>query len=102
MKNKIISSLIWKFLERGGTQIVQFIIQIVLARLLLPDDYGVVAIVMIFITIANVFVQNGFNTALIQKKEIDDLDLSSVFYLSLFVALILYILLFFLSPLIAN
>jgi len=99
---KIISSLIWKFLERGGTQVVQFIIQIILARLLLPEDYGVIAIVTIFITIANVFVQSGFNTALIQKKKIDDLDLSSVFYLSLFVAILLYILLFFTAPFIAS
>ncbi len=101
-KNKVISSLIWKFLEKSGTQGIQFVLQIILARLLLPDDYGVVAIVTVFITIANVFIQSGFNTALIQKKQVDDLDYSSVFYLSLTVALILYILLFFLSPLIAK
>ncbi len=100
--SKIISSLIWKFLERGGTQVVQFIIQIVLARLLLPEDYGVVAIVTVFIAVANVFVQTGFNTALIQKKDINDTDLSSVFYLSLFVAFILYIVLFFTAPFIAQ
>lgn len=101
-KQKIISSLIWKFLERSGTQIVQFIVQIVLARLLLPEDYGVVAIVTVFIAIANVFVQYGFNTSLIQKKDVDDTDFSSVFYLSLFIALILYIIIFFTSPFIAN
>lgn len=102
MKKKIITSLIWKFLERGGTQIVQFIIQIVLARLLLPDDYGVIAIVTVFIAIANVFVQSGFNTSLIQKEKVDDVDFSSVFYLSLFVALILYIIIFYTSPFIAD
>ena len=102
MKNKVISSLIWKFLERSGTQIVQFIVQIILARLLLPEDYGVVAIVTVFIAIANVFVQTGFNTALIQKKKIDDTDYSSVFYLSLFVALVLYILIFIFAPTIAD
>lgn len=101
-KNKIISSLIWKFLERSGTQVVQFIIQLILARLLIPEDYGVIAIVTIFITIANVFVQTGFNTALIQKEEVDDIDYSSVFYLSLFVALIIYVIIFFVSPYIAN
>lgn len=101
-KDKIIYSLIWKFLERGGTQVVQFIIQVVLARLLMPEDYGIIAIVMIFISIANVFVQNGFNTALIQKKMIDNIDLSSVFFLNLFVALILYIIIFFVSPFIAK
>lgn len=101
-KNKIIASLIWKFLERGGTQIVQFIVSIILARILIPEDYGVVAIVLVFIAIANVFIQTGFNTALIQKKDVDDVDYSSVFYLSLFVALVLYIIIYILSPSIAE
>jgi teichuronic acid exporter len=100
-KNEIISSLFWKFMERGGTQGIQFIIQIVLARLLVPHDYGMIALITIFITIANVFVQSGFNTALIQKKEADETDFSSVFYLSLFIAGLLYLVLFFLSPFIA-
>ena len=89
-------------MERGGTQGIQFIVQIILARLLLPEDYGLIAIVTIFILLANVFVQSGFNTALIQKKDADDLDFSSVFYLSVFVAGLLYVILFVTSPLIAN
>jgi O-antigen/teichoic acid export membrane protein len=101
-KSKVISSLFWKLMERGGTQGMQFIVQIVLARLLLPEDYGIIALVTIFILIARVFVQSGFNTALIQKKDADDLDFSSVFYLSLFVAGLLYIILFFASPFIAD
>ena len=68
-KSKILSSLFWKLMERGGTQGIQFIVQIVLARLLIPEDYGIIALVTIFIIIANVFVQSGFNTALIQKKD---------------------------------
>jgi O-antigen/teichoic acid export membrane protein len=95
---RIISSLIWKFMERGGTQGAQFIIQIVLARLLLPDDYGIISLISIFIIIANVFVQSGFSTALIQKKEIDKIDFSSVFYISIFVSGLLYLLLYFASP----
>lgn len=101
-KNKVISSLIWKFLERGGVQGVQFVLSIILARLVTPEDYGVIAILLVFIQIATVFIQSGFNTALIQKKESDDLDFSSIFYLSLFVAGILYILLFFASPFVAK
>ena len=101
-KQTVLSSLLWKLMERGGTQGIQFIVQIVLARLLLPEDYGLIALVTIFITLANVFVQSGFNTALIQKKDADEVDFSSVFYLSLFVAGLLYIILFFTSPLIAN
>ena len=101
-KSKVLSSLFWKLMERGGTQGIQFIVQIVLARLLLPEEYGLIALVTIFITLANVFVQSGFNTALIQKKDSDEVDFSSVFYLSLFVAGLLYIVLYFTSPFIAN
>lgn len=100
-KNKVISSLIWKFLERGGVQGVQFVLSIILARLVTPEDYGVIAILLVFIQIATVFIQSGFNTALIQKKESDELDFSSIFYLSFFVAAILYVILFFGAPLVA-
>lgn len=101
-KNKILSSLLWKLMERGGTQGIQFIVQIVLARLLSPTDYGTIALITIFITIANVFVQSGFSTALIQKKDANEVDFSSVFYLSLFTSSILYMILFFAAPLIAG
>ncbi|WP_372995831.1 lipopolysaccharide biosynthesis protein [Lutispora sp.] len=101
-RSKVLSSLFWKFMERGGNQGIQFIVQLVLARILLPEDYGLIALVAIFITISAVFVQSGFNTALIQKKDADEVDFSSVFYLSLFVAGFLYIALFFASPFIAD
>lgn len=102
LKSKVFSSLIWKFLERGGTQGIQFIIQLFLARLLTPSDYGTIALITIFINIAGVFIDSGFNTALIQQKEIDEEDISSVFYTSLIVAIIMYIILYFIAPLIAN
>lgn len=101
-KAKVISSLFWKLLERGGTQGVQFLVQIVLARLLAPEQFGTIAIEMVFINLAQVFVQSGFNTALVQNKDADDVDFSSVLYLSLAVALVLYILLFFASPFISD
>lgn len=101
-KSLIISSLFWKLLERGGTQLIQFIVQIVLARLLLPEMYGIVALVTVFISLARVFVQSGLNTALIQKKEADDVDFSSVFYVSLFLSALLYTLLFVFAPTIAS
>lgn len=102
LKSKILSSLIWKLSERVGTQGIQFVIQIILARLLTPEDYGLIAIIMIFIAFANVFVQSGFGTALIQKKEADEEDFSSVFYLSFVIAGILYCILYFIAPLISN
>lgn len=101
-RSTIISSLFWKLMERGGTQGIQFIVQIVLARLLLPAEYGIIALITIFLAIANVFVQSGFNTALIQKKETDETDFSSVFYLSLVMAGGLYCVLFLTAPFIAN
>ena len=101
-KSKILSSLFWKLMERGGTYGIQFLVQIVLARLLAPEQFGVIAIVMVFINLAQVFVQSGFNTALIQKKNADEVDFSSIFYLSLGTAGILYILMYITAPFIAN
>lgn len=100
--SKVFSGLIWKFLERFGTVGIQFIIQIILARLLSPDDYGAIALITVFITVSNVFVQNGFNTALIQRQDVTEEDYSSVFWISMLVALICYIILFILSPFIAD
>lgn len=103
MNNKtIITSFIWKFMERIGIQGIQFIVQIFLARILVPGDFGTVALITIFISVANVFVQSGFNTALIQRKDVTEADYSSVFILSIGIAFVLYILLFISSPLIAS
>ena len=101
-KSKILSALFWKLMERGGTQGIQFIVQIILARLLSPEEYGIIAIVMVFVLLANVFVESGFNTALIQKKDVDEVDFSSVLYLSIGAATILYIIIFFTAPSVAN
>lgn len=98
----IISNVIWKFAERMLAQIVTLVVSIVLARMLLPEDYGVISMVTVFITIANVFVVEGIPSALIQKKDADDEDFSSVFYFNLIFSVILYIILFFAAPLIAD
>lgn len=92
--NGVISSLIWKFLERGGVQITQFVISIIIARLVAPEDYGSVALLTVFISIATVFVQSGLSTALVQKKDTKTVDYSSVFYYSLAIALLVYGVLF--------
>lgn len=101
-KTQIISSLLWKFMESGGTQSMQFVVQIILARMLLPEEYGQIAIVVIFISISNILVQNGFNAALVQKKDVDEVDYSSVLYLNIAISVLLYIILFFTTPLIAK
>ena len=102
MKSKVARGLFWKLLENGGAQGIQFVIAILLARLLTPAEYGVVGIIMIFITIANVVVQNGFSTALVQKRDADSTDFSSVCYFSLAVAVVMYVLLYAAAPSIAE
>lgn len=92
--NSIKGSLVWKFLERGGVQILQFILSIIIARILAPSDYGSVALLTIFISIATIFVQSGLSTALIQKKDADDTDFSSVFYYCIAIAFVVYFILF--------
>ncbi len=100
-KQKIFSNFIWRFAERCGAQAVKLIVELVLARFLLPDDYGTIALVTVFITILNVFVDSGLGDALIQKKNADDLDFSSVFYFNLIWCFILYLLLFAFAPVIS-
>ena len=102
IREKVISGLVWKFAERIGAQGVSFIVSIILARLLSPSDYGLIALTTIFISISNIFVQSGFGNALVQKKNADDTDFSSVFYFNIFVSLVFYIIIFFTSPLIAK
>lgn len=102
LKGKILSGLFWKVLENGGVQIVQFVISLILARLLGPERYGTIAILLVFIAIANVFIQSGFQTSLIQKRQVDELDYSSVFYLSLGVAALLYAVIFAGAPAVAS
>ena len=99
---KTVSGLFWKLLERFGVQGIQFVLQIILARLLDPTHYGMLSIMVIFTTLANVFIQSGFNTALIQSKDLEEDDYSSVFWLSLTVAGALYAAIFFAAPLIAS
>ena len=80
LTQKTVSGIIWKLAERVGAQIVTMIVSIILARILLPEDYGVVSIVTIVITLLNVFVTNGLGTSLIQKKNSDQLDFSTIFF----------------------
>ncbi len=102
LQRKVFSGLIWKFGERIGAQAVSFIVSMILARLLLPSDYGVIALITIFIDIANVFVSSGFGSALVQKKDADEVDFSSVFYFSILMSWVLYGIVFLGAPLVAN
>lgn len=101
-KKRIMTSFIWKLFERTSTQVIQFIVQLILARLLSPSDFGAISIIMVFINLSSIFINGGFNTALIQKKEVTEEDYSTVFYISLFLAIILYILIFISATYISN
>ena len=89
-KKNVIGNFIWRFAERCGAQLVTFVVSIVLARLLDPTVYGTVALVTVFTTILQVFVDSGLGTALIQKKDADDLDFSSVFFFNFVICIMLY------------
>lgn len=102
LKKQIISGLFWKFGERILAQGVSFVVSLVLARMLLPEEYGIVALVLVFINLANVFVTNGLGETLIQKPNAKQSDFSTMFFCSLFLSVIIYFLLFASAPLIAK
>lgn len=103
MNNKaVINNFLWRFLERIGVQGVNFIVSIIVARIVAPEVYGIVALVTIFTTIMQVFIDSGLGTALIQKKNADDLDFSTVFYFNLLMCVALYGVMYLLAPFIAS
>lgn len=100
-KGVLLSNFIWRFAERCGAQLVTAVVSVLLARLLAPDDYGMIALVSVFTNIMYVFVDCGLSTALIQKKDADDLDFSSVFYFNFAVCVLIYLIMFIAAPYIA-
>ena len=99
---KVVGSFAWKFLERGSAQIISLIVQIILARIIEPEQFGILAILMVFINISNVFIQKGFSSAIIRKKDVSDDDYNTAFVVSELFAVLIIILLFFVSDLIEN
>lgn len=92
----------WSAFERFGSQALQFIIVVILARVLTPKDFGIIGMLAIFIALARVFVDSGLGTALIRKQNVTNADYSTVFIFNVIAGLIIYILLFFIAPLIAE
>lgn len=101
-KEVVLSNFVWRFAERCGAQLIAFIVSIVLARILSPEAYGTVALISVFTTILQVFVDSGFGNALIQKRDSDDVDFSTVFYANIIFCIILYLTVYFISPQIAT
>lgn len=102
LKQKVTKGAIWTLMEKLSCQAVSFVVGMILARLLTPDDYGTVALTAIFFSVAGVLVDGGFGGALIQKKDADELDFNSVFYLNLSLSVVAYIALYFAAPWIAD
>lgn len=102
LKQKAVFGVAWTSIERFMQQFIQFVIGVLIARVLLPQDYGVVGMIAIFFSIASTFVDSGFGSALIKKKDRGELDYSTCFYFNIIVALIAYTLLWFSAPYIAT
>ena len=102
LKEKTFVNLLWRFAERILAQSVTLCVTIVLARILMPDDYAAVALISVFVNICNIFVTKSFGNALIQKKDTDDLDFSTVFYINLAMTLVMYVAIFVAASWIAD
>lgn len=101
LKQKAFSGIMWKFVEQASNSVLGFIISIILARLLMPSDYGMIGMLAIFIALSTTIIDSGFGSALIQKKNRTENDLNTVFLFNIFISLICYIMLFLCAPLIA-
>ena len=102
LKKQTVSGLFWKMAERIGSQIIRMVVMIVLARILMPEDYGAIALVMVFISICDVILINGLSSPLIQKKDADSLDFSTIFYCSIALGLVLFLIVYLSAPAIAR
>jgi teichuronic acid exporter len=102
LRRKTTRGLFWSSVDRFSNQGIQFVFSIILARILAPSDYGIVAMIVVFTAIAGTFVDGGFTNALVRKPELSELDKSTAFYFNIVVGFVCYALLFFTSPFIAS
>ena len=101
LKSKTILGIFWSSIERFSLGTVQFVINLIMARLLLPSDYGMIGMLAIFLQISQAFVDSGFTNALIQRKDRTEIDFSTAFYFNVVIAFVFYIILFISAPWIA-
>lgn len=98
LKKDTTKGVFWSLIERFGTQGVQFLVMLVMARLLSPNDYGVVGLLVVFVSIAQAFVDGGFSQALIRKKDRTEIDNSTVFYFNIVVSVVIYLIFYLFAP----
>lgn len=102
IKNQAAKGMMWNAIERFSSQGIQFVLTIIIARILSPDDYGLVAMLGVFMAIAQTIIDSGFSNALIQKKNRTEVDYSTMFYFNIVISILIYLLLFLSAPLIAT
>jgi len=102
VKEQALSAFFWNFMDKGGQQIFQFVFTFALLRLLVPEEFGLIAILSLFMAVANIMQESGFSSAIIRKKETDETDYASVFYFNIVVSVLFYILFYISAPYIAK
>lgn len=102
LKKKALKGVFWSSIDKAGVKAVSFIVSIVIARILSPSDYGVIGMILVFITIANIFIDSGMSQALVQRKNRTPSDLATAFYFNLVVAVVCYLILFLTAPLVSR
>lgn len=102
VKKRTVTALFWKLFERGGRAVVELLVQIIMARLLAPEEFGALAIMLVFVNVGSVIVQSGLNTSLVQAREVDEADYSTVFWLSFGISFVLFAIVFIAAPAVAE
>lgn len=102
LKQNTIKGMIWNSIEKFGTLIISFVVNIILARKLMPEDFGCISMLLVFISISEAFIEGGFGTALIQKKVPTDDDYSTAFYWNIVLSVVFYVTLFVCAPVISR
>lgn len=102
LKKQTLNGFIWTYAEQSGGQIINFFVNIILARTLFPDDFGILGILYVFITISNVLVEGGMKTSIIRKKDTNEKDYSSVFFANILISIFVYLIIFLLAPYISD
>ena len=102
LKSKSIKGVAWTFVESASLKIIQFVLGVIMARLLMPEDYGIIAIIFVFITISQIFIDGGFATALIQDKDKTERDYSTIYTFNIILSVICYLVLYISAPYISD
>ncbi len=102
LKKQTFNGVIWRILETGGTQAIQLVISIVLARLIAPEQFAAIAMLSIFLAVAGVFINSGFSTALMRKNDRTQVDCCTVFYFNIVISVVSYLILYVIAPYVAD